>query len=242
MATAAFALIVEKECTQCGRVLPCTSDYFNKNAQQRSGWHPCCKECHKKTQNKYLEKIKNNNREGVTNSLQPAMKICVRCREKLPFTKDFFAVDNHRTSGFRPYCKGCTNKDNKSRIYPPEYRRECRKKYRNGTARFRESIACASKKAIKFGVTNTLVEAEWRSKVESLGFECQICGNTCTLERNKPNSLSLEHVMPLSHGGENTIENVVPACLACNRMKGELTVEEFKVWVCRVQRFLEAKC
>ena len=169
-------------------------------------------------------------------------KRCTQCGGTYPFTAEYFHADLRRPSGLRPYCKKCVNEDNGSRPYPPEYRRKLREKYREGAGRFRESVAYASKRARKFGVPDTLTEAEWHSKVKSLGFRCQICGGTCTLERKQPNSLSLEHGVPCSRGGGNTIENAVPACLACNRMKGELTTEEFKLWLAKVSTFLEVKC
>jgi 5-methylcytosine-specific restriction endonuclease McrA len=37
----------------------------------------------------------------------------------------------------------------------------------------------------------------------------------------------LDHKLPLSRGGSNTIDNVVPACRPCNQKKHRLTVNEF---------------
>lgn len=47
---------------------------------------------------------------------------------------------------------------------------------------------------------------------------CQYCGSK--------KDLSLDHVFPLSKGGESTWENTVTACLKCNRKKGSKTPEE----------------
>ncbi len=44
---------------------------------------------------------------------------------------------------------------------------------------------------------------------------CQYCGKTL-----KRSDLSLDHVVPLSRGGETTWENVVCSCLGCNKRKG----------------------
>ena len=239
MATA--VLIVEKECTKCGKVLPCVADYFDRDSQQQSGFYPSCKACRKRVHDDHVEEIKNQHKTGVI-PIRSATTICIRCHEKLPFTRDFFAVDHSHPSGLRPYCKQCIRKDNNSRTYAPEYRHAVSKKYRDGTARFGEAVKTASRRAEKLEVVNTLTELEWRSKVELLGLKCQICGNICTLERKQPNSLSLEHKIPCSRGGNNAIDNVVPACLACNRMKGELTIEEFRLWLTKVKTFLEEKC
>lgn len=46
------------------------------------------------------------------------------------------------------------------------------------------------------------------------GFKCQYCGST------PPNSvLELDHINPVSKGGENDIDNLITACFDCNRGK-----------------------
>lgn len=40
--------------------------------------------------------------------------------------------------------------------------------------------------------------------------------------------LTVDHVVPTSKGGGNALSNLMPACLDCNRLKGNLTVEEFR--------------
>jgi len=53
------------------------------------------------------------------------------------------------------------------------------------------------------------------------GSSCQYCG-----ERRARNELNLDHVIPRSRGGTTTWENIVCACLDCNRRKGGRTPEE----------------
>ncbi|MDA8745000.1 HNH endonuclease [Rubripirellula amarantea] len=50
---------------------------------------------------------------------------------------------------------------------------------------------------------------------------CQYCG------KNEPtNKLSLDHVIPRSHGGPTTWENIVCCCLRCNSRKGGRTPKQ----------------
>lgn len=49
-------------------------------------------------------------------------------------------------------------------------------------------------------------------------FTCQYCGSG--------EDLTLDHVMPVSRGGQSTWENVVTACYPCNSKKGSCTPEE----------------
>jgi 5-methylcytosine-specific restriction endonuclease McrA len=57
----------------------------------------------------------------------------------------------------------------------------------------------------------TYTEAEWLQQFETYAGRCAYCREPAT-ER--------DHVMPLCRGGSNTIENIVPACRACNAQKG----------------------
>lgn len=50
-------------------------------------------------------------------------------------------------------------------------------------------------------------------------FTCQYCG--CT---HRP--LTIDHLYPLSRGGESTFENTVSACQPCNVKKGNDTLED----------------
>ncbi len=50
---------------------------------------------------------------------------------------------------------------------------------------------------------------------------CQYCG-----EQFSRGDLNLDHVVPRSHGGRSTWENVVTSCVECNRRKGGRTPEQ----------------
>lgn len=50
---------------------------------------------------------------------------------------------------------------------------------------------------------------------------CQYCG-----EKKSLKSLTLDHVLPKSRGGQNTWENLVAACHDCNIKKADRTPEE----------------
>jgi 5-methylcytosine-specific restriction endonuclease McrA len=53
------------------------------------------------------------------------------------------------------------------------------------------------------------------------GNRCQYCGH-----KFPSSDLSLDHVIPLSRGGNSSWENVVCACLSCNVQKGNRTPQE----------------
>ena len=52
-------------------------------------------------------------------------------------------------------------------------------------------------------------------------FKCQYCGVT-----PKPDELTIDHVVPRSHGGGSTWDNCVLACFSCNHRKADRLPEE----------------
>ena len=51
------------------------------------------------------------------------------------------------------------------------------------------------------------------------GYTCQYCGRT-------DSELTMDHVVPVSRGGQTVWTNVVTACVPCNRKKANRTPEE----------------
>ena len=58
----------------------------------------------------------------------------------------------------------------------------------------------------------------WRRWVE-FGHRCAYCG--------ADGDLQVEHVMPISQGGEHHLGNIVPACQRCNFSKATASVKEW---------------
>jgi 5-methylcytosine-specific restriction endonuclease McrA len=54
------------------------------------------------------------------------------------------------------------------------------------------------------------------------GWTCQYCGSS------KP-SLTVDHVIPRSRGGESVWENIVASCAPCNRKKGNRLPQEIRM-------------
>lgn len=54
------------------------------------------------------------------------------------------------------------------------------------------------------------------------GFKCAYCGRSDI-------PLTIDHIIPKAHGGDDTWENLVAACTICNNKKGDRTPEEAKM-------------
>ncbi len=60
--------------------------------------------------------------------------------------------------------------------------------------------------------TCTLSTSEWEQIKREHKYRCYYC--------KKKKVLTIDHVIPISKGGEHTKANVVPACISCNMRKG----------------------
>lgn len=67
-------------------------------------------------------------------------------------------------------------------------------------------------RANRWGADGTFTDDEWQSILEEYGYRCLACGTS--------KSITVDHIVPLSQGGSNTIDNIQPLCIKCNMHKG----------------------
>jgi 5-methylcytosine-specific restriction endonuclease McrA len=72
-------------------------------------------------------------------------------------------------------------------------------------------------------------EALWRAGRR----ECHYCGLALTLARGLPESMTLDHKVPLSKGGPNHPRNYDPTCEPCNAAKGSMLEHEYRLALSR---------
>lgn len=59
---------------------------------------------------------------------------------------------------------------------------------------------------------------------------CYYCRRQLVLRRKKHREpVTIDHYIPLSRGGFDEFENMVPACRKCNNAKADLLPEEFDI-------------
>lgn len=103
---------------------------------------------------------------------------------------------------------------------PESYRKESRD---YGAVRpIQRAVKNAHRTAKRLGVLSTLTEDEWRLVVYTLNQTCTYCGKKMDIL-----SLTMDHVVPMSKGGTNTVDNVTVACLSCNVIKSDRDLDEF---------------
>ena|SRR5690625_845868 len=86
------------------------------------------------------------------------------------------------------------------------YRRRYKKENRDLFNHYKQK-----RRSLKRKLPSSLTTKQWIDIKNSFGNSCAYCGNKETLHQ--------EHFIPLSKGGEHTIDNIIPACANCNSSK-----------------------
>ena len=105
----------------------------------------------------------------------------------------------------------------------PEYNKEYQRDWTKTEKGKANNQRGQSKRRANFNnIINTLTADEWIDILKEYKFKCAYCGKEFTLF----DKATRDHVIPISKGGNNTKENVVPACLSCNCSKGNRVLIE----------------
>lgn len=166
---------------------------------------------------------------GMTNRQGVDMKHCNKCKQ----TKPIDEFGNHKKSkdGKRHLCKKCES------VYRKQYRLKNpqKPKYRklteeqrlrkietsilwNKKNKAKRTLAMAKRRALKKNNGVYLITVKEIKKLQSL--LCLYCGQT---------GGEIDHVIPLTRGGRDSIGNLVPACRSCNASKNSRTITEWKM-------------
>lgn len=220
-----------KICTKCKRELPANTNYFNKHRWQKDGLYCQCKECrgYKFTINKV--------------EVEEGMKVCRKCQSILPATKQYFLEDKRVKDGLFARCRVCTGGNYQTEnndvpdgykictvckhIFPKteEYFYKCSSKYDRFYSSCKQctrkklkhknhifAIKEQKRKALKKSLPHNLTAEQWKAIKKEFNNQCCYCGK-------KDKKLTQEHFIPLTKGGEYTINNIIPACKSCNSSK-----------------------
>lgn len=211
-----------KKCSKCQKVLP----YAEFNLRGRCGeLRACCKECASSEftawsrgegalpREKLLQQIRTRNRPDENT------KLCHGCNKYLPITE--FHKTTETFDGYKFQCKECRSAKEKAlyqrnkayiRIKKREYRRLSPAKYKM------YAIRGWHKRRARFrSVKSDLTNEQWHNILDQYNNKCVCCGIS--------GDLTIDHIVPISCGGEDTKENIQPLCQSCNSSKGCKTID-----------------
>jgi 5-methylcytosine-specific restriction endonuclease McrA len=102
-------------------------------------------------------------------------------------------------------------------------RSEIRKKWKRQHP-LQAQIDFARRRARQAGVLNDLTASQWRNVLASFGNTCAYAWLGGCSTRH---SITQDHLVPISRGGDHTLTNVVPACGSHNYSKVDKTALEY---------------
>ena len=70
------------------------------------------------------------------------------------------------------------------------------------------------RRAFKKQTSSSYTLGEWELLKKQYGYRCPLCG-----KKEPEITLTIDHIIPLSKGGSNYIENIQPLCKPCNSKK-----------------------
>lgn len=135
-----------------------------------------------------------------------------------PITCDRCGAERQPHGGWG-LCRPCYNVENRS-----VRNRWRRRRYLTDPAfRLRMIYEARKHKLLKRACEQQHTPEEWTALLELFDFKCAYCNTDIKVYPTK------DHVVPLSQGGTDDIENITPACGSCNSKKGTRSAVEF-IW------------
>ncbi len=127
-------------------------------------------------------------------------------------TKEHIGKRGVKTGKNNPNWKGGIKSLDKQRYYNQknkEWRARNKEKCKIGNARRK-----ANRRARERSAEGSFTEGEWETLKIQYNWTCPRCK-----KREPEINLTVDHIIPLSKGGSNWIENIQPLCLDCNKRK-----------------------
>ena len=76
---------------------------------------------------------------------------------------------------------------------------------------------------------NKISDKRRKEVIERDNCTCQICGIKVDINSfNKDNSLNIDHILPISKGGKNNIDNLRVLCRKCNLSRRNVSLDEYR--------------
>lgn len=224
-----------RQCTRCKEWKPL--DGFYKSTQLKSGYESWCKSCRvEKSRGRYAP-IKQEVRSKRQERYQGNLKQCNVCEQWRPLSE--FSSHSYHWDKLSHICKSCKRVQGRTYARKPRNRRVRQGNNKRWYLEHKEQARAKSKewrqrnpdksreiwyryKARKLNAEGSFTADQWRAIVNHYcpDGRCLCCG-----EHKK---LTQDHVVPLSRGGSNSIDNIQPICQPCNSSKCNLRTTDYR--------------
>lgn len=229
-----------KTCTNCGKTLPATTEYFHKNGNCQYGLNARCKECRSQIRRERYasnpelrekvrarakdwrvnnpEKAKERSRLYYEEHKQEALERVSKWREKNP---DLYQAQLERRK--QRYADNIEMERQRNRQYYQEHKEDIKEYVAKWCKDNPEMRGAQSRnyRARKYNAGGSHTADDIQERIEEQGYMCFYCSHP--LE----DDYHVDHYYPLAKGGSNDAENIVIACPSCNMAKSDKDPDEF---------------
>ena len=146
---------------------------------------------------------------------------CSKCKKELPATVEFFHKNRQSPNGLQTSCKECRSIARKKRYVFEKKTGAIDVYYKEN--RLKHILRNINKRGQKQLTENELIQVLEMFKTENGSNVCPYCDR----EIKNTIDIHLDHFKPLSKGGDNNLNNLIPVCKYCNRSKAN---EFFNEW------------
>ena len=188
------------------------------------------KEDEKKYNKQYYQKYKDILLERMKKYYWEKREVCLEYKKR--WYREHPEEIKERVKQWRKKCPEKINEINRRyrRNHPEEIKKQGRQYYQRNKEIIKEyrknylktdegkmsnQRTYFKRRAIMENSVNTLTSQEWLCILEEYNYRCAYCD----VEFDCENLPEKDHIIPISKGGDNTKENIVPACRSCNAKK-----------------------
>ena len=199
-----------KICSRCHESLPL--EFFGKTSRAPSFVESACKQC------KRPADLANARRRAAEGGECVQEKFCPHCGQTRPAAA-FYRYSLAR-DGLGRWCSECQKAYGRERRRGGGARIKAldRRNYRRNGDHNREAAKLRAHMRRVAG--GAFTAEEWRNLCSRYDGRCVACGAL--------GALTIDHVVPVSWGGTNNIENIQPLCWACNSAKKNYHATDYR--------------
>lgn len=219
--------MLKRTCTACNIEYPATTEHFYTDKSVKSdGLASKCKLCRTKQLSSYRETnrddINKRAREAYTANIDKQLarrkeyreqnreKLRARGLKYYDNNKERFAQTGKLYRDLNPdkvrdrhqvyYSKNSSSLKTSGKIWSQSER-----------GKLSKNLSSQRRRNARKSVPTNFTANDWELCIDNFNGECAYCG--------KAKKLTYEHFVPLSKGGEFTINNIIPVCDSCNKSK-----------------------
>lgn len=201
-----------KQCSKCKRILPATTDNFGwrgayKGRKPRFESH--CKQCKSQSDHVYMSAHREERKQYRQSRRELDKHYMVAYRQE--HSEELKTYDATYKATHREHS------NRRHRAYLIRY-------YQTERGQIQRRVSTANRRARKRNATGKHTLKELRQQYDRQKGRCYYCHEKLDKDRS---SWVAEHIVPLSRGGSNSIDNIVVACRTCNLKKGSKMPHEW---------------